>query len=561
MPALAHVANMAMVEIHGLFSRGKSRLQALRALQNTWMGYLIREAAPDLLSPTKTAHPVASRANTVAIVFARDEEGLLDLTVIPALQNVAQRVLTVRGGQITNDTGETSTSSNPSRSAKSKKAIATLANELEAIEAQYFAIIEKHSAIRPDFWAVLGQSLSRDAAEIVTGNAITFDGNARPLYISHKPLTNLMQLAGEPLVPVNFLLVRKTILLKLLAQAPVGQLPPPERILLESASSSNEHLRMPLYVHTEQPLLDKESQTLISHSHEPTRSESVENVSARKKVGRRSNSKMPGISVVLRFISTTAALLSTLNALRLQKFAGSIEVLLVSNGVREDQINVVLAHARNLFGEGNVNVVKTPYAFEPDRQINAAVSVAREPLVLLLDAGNLILTPGTLELGASVICDEAIGSCGFRLIQPISAGNWQLKSVGLNFALGRIAGMGGSLLENNIVPARLFDSAIRVAGNTFSAALVRKNTFLEIASTESSGTRGALNGVDFCLSAAARGLSHIALGRCVIELAHPVDHDTDLQPPTDSMRLRSLMNADEMAQTFSVYAYGDMRIF
>jgi hypothetical protein len=69
------------------------------------------------------------------------------------------------------------------------------------------------------------------------------------------------------------------------------------------------------------------------------------------------------------------------------------------------------------------------------------------------------------------------------------------------------------------------------------------------------------NDVEFCLRVSGYGLMHIVDGTSIVQHSGRGTREPDLDFPTEPAILKSVHNVDELANGYTLYDFGGLRVF
>jgi GT2 family glycosyltransferase len=255
----------------------------------------------------------------------------------------------------------------------------------------------------------------------------------------------------------------------------------------------------------------------------------------------------PGVSAVINFRDSVTDTRRTLSALHQQQGLGELELLLVNNGSLPGSVQDILAHAHALFGTARVQLVDYPHRFNHSAQCNVAAAQARHEVLLMLSNDALFVTPGAVASAARVAMVPWVGSCGFRIVGNHGAKR-QLQSLGLALSPRRHLFAGGSPIGRGLVPAFALDCSFEVVGNTFAAAMVRREVYRQLDGLDSEAFPTNYNDVDFCFRASNAGFRHVVLGAEVVEHTGRGSREFDQDLPVDPRLVERAPRLDQLCR-------------
>jgi GT2 family glycosyltransferase len=429
------------------------------------------------------------------------------------------------------------------------------------ISEPYLLFWDISATIRPDYWSVVHTYCpSIENYKIISGNTIVYDGLSIPYYVGHKPLTGFSETVMN-LLPLSSALFQKDIVVKLNNISERFSHFLPENIISQAQDNDFFHLRIPVDVRREPRLLEGEREFYSSQNNLKTNLlEPFKRASLIERPTQALSTK-EGFSVIINFRNAVEATNKAITALRMQDYEGNIELILINNGSHISSVNTIKSHAESLFDKEFVKLIDYPFPFNHSAQTDLGVEAASYPLLLMLSNDAYLLSPHCLTRASTILKNPQVGTCGFRIIRQSNNNEFKVESIGLRLALGKLCTLGGQVLQRNIPLDRDINHVIHVAGNTFAAAAVRTDVFKKIGCMDTDRFPTTYNDVEFCLRASSHGLIHIVDGLSIVQHSGRGTREPDLDFPTDPAILKSIHNIDELANGYTLYDFGGLRVF
>lgn len=564
-PAMFHQDNELMIELHSLFVNGLPPLEVNRQLQKHWLDSEIRLANPNIFANSINSN-APDRSKTAVVFYSRDIDTISDILLLPNWTHLAKNAYLMES-----QLGKFKLKYVPSNSLdfddievsaceSIENAACESIDSFSLISEPYLLFWDISATIRPDYWSVVySYCPSIKNYKIISGNTIIYDGLSIPYYVGHKPITDFSETIMD-LLPLSSALIQKDIVVNLSNITEKFTNLFPENIIAQAAKNDLFHLRIPVDVRREPPLLKGEKyiysnqNNLNSNLLEPfNRASIIENPM-------QSSSIDEGFSVIINFRNAVETTKKAITSLRMQDYKGNIELILINNGSHISSVNAIKSHAELLFDKEFVKLIDHPFSLNHSTQIDLGVEAARYPLLLMLSNDTYLLSLHCLTRASTLLKNPQVGTCGFRIIEQINDNEFNVESLGLKLALSKLSTLGGHLLSPNVPLDRDVNHVIRVGGNTFTATAMRTDVFKKARgiNKELSVT---YSDVEMCLKISNYGLIHIADGLSIVQHADKGVNSPCLECPVEPALLKNVQNVDDLANGYVLYDFGGLRVF
>ncbi len=512
LPQLFAERHAPLIDYHGSLSSSSSVADVAAKISRNFIEFVVqghRKTHAQMVGPT--------RHNTSVLVFTRDHADELPDVIDEAFAHVAAGPIAVleRDGTV--------------RRAGEKR---SLADHIASMGSAYVLLAEARTVLRPDFWAIFFKHSHRvtNDTRLVYWDSIFLDGAERPCLVKRRLLLD-PAFHSHPLVETDSCIVSTECLRGAVAMNAdgfcSGQLSLSHVFSME-ADGDTVHLPV---------VMDSRRLDLLPSIEEKLRSDHVP-------IGTRAPCRLParwsaGISVIINYRNSAKETIRCLDALRLQQFDGPLEIILVNNGSLAPCVRVVAEHATALFGGSSVVALDYAEPFNHSAQSNLGAAAAKHEVLLMLSNDAILVTPDALSQGRDILAVPWVATCGFRVVGQRN-GRTRLQSMGLGISPRANLMQGGSPLVSHHPPAFALDCTVEVAGNSFAAAMIRRDMYASLGGLDATAFPVAYNDVDFCLRATAAGGRHIAIGSAIVDhLAHG-SREVDLDLPIDARILDRL---------------------
>ncbi len=505
LPEMHAAKQRALIEYHSVLTGGQPAFDVAAKIARGHLDAVIRRR----LSPS---HPVSgpTRETTCVLLYSRDHYDFLGDAELTSLQTLSERVALLRSdGTVQTHDGERS----------------NLRAYLSSGVAEYVLFVEIRTSPRPDFWAALEQNRFRihNDARLLHWQSIWLRGMARP-YVAKPGLLLHPEFSTHALMPLQSALVRADEVLNALGadstQFRSGSLKL-ERAFAKLGADAAVNIPVVLDA-TVWPVPPRAAARMFAE-HAPL-------PELRKLHG--SPVPRPGMSVIVNFRNSVGPTVACLDSLRTQSYGGPIEIVLVNNLSSAASVAAVTSRACELFGADAVRLIDYPREFNHSAQCNLAAMAAQHELLLMLSNDSILLTEDALSVAAGVAMVPWVATTGFRIVGGAGAKS-KLQSLGLAAARRQFLLQGGSPLSTHQPPAFLCDFTQETLGNTFAAAVVRRELFLEFGGLDEEAFPTNYNDVDFCCRTLQQGYRHVSIGAAVVEHVGRGSRESDLDLPID----------------------------
>ena len=387
-------------------------------------------------------------------------------------------------------------------------------------------LVEARSRLRPDFWASLAGHGFRWAqdVDVIHWDVLLVDGLSRPLLAKTGLLLD-EAFKGQDLAPLRSALFSRQFI-KRWSEPSFAPLLPSAPFAIEHwlcSLPSVAAIRVPQVMETaDLPALPASVASITGTEHLP--------LATRMPVMVRDDAA--GISVVINYRNGVEDTVRCLGSLRNQRHDGPVEVVLVNNRSSSAAHQHILSVAHDLFGADRVQSLDFPEEFNHSAQCNLAAKVSRLELLLMLSNDSGLLSSSALSTAARLAKVPWVATVGFRIIDA-QRGAAKLQSLGLGLAPRQLQFFGGSPLATYRPPAQFLNLTLETLGNTFAAAMVRRDLYLELGGLDESAFPTNYNDVDFCCRAMQRGYRHISIGSEIVQHVGRGSREMDLDLPID----------------------------
>ncbi|HSW07419.1 DUF4214 domain-containing protein [Aquabacterium sp.] len=525
LPELHAEAHRALLDYHSLLAGGQASFDVAAKIARA---HLDAELSERLETPTPSDAP--QRGSTALLVYSRDSH---DFAVDETLE--AALAVCPRAGVLTCD-GSVRLAGGEQQ---------TLLDFAAAKGTRHLLLVERRCLLRPDFWAVVHNQRQRcgAATQLLHWHSIWLDGVARP-YVAKTGLLLDPALGDHALLPLHAAIVAAPLLLKTLKADPA-----PWR----SGALELEHVFASLVHHAVNCLpvvLDAIELPWTPAAEERLGAAHVAVPLPPRLPARspRPGRPDPALSAIVNFRNGADETLRCLESLKAQAWHGALEVVLVDNASTPQDGLLISRRAQELFGATSVQVIDYPHRFNHSAQCNLAVRAARHPLLLMLSNDALLLSPDALALAADVAAIRWVATVGFRIVGSADA-KGKLQSLGLAPSPRQWLLQGGSPLSAYKPPAAMLDRTQQTHGNTFAAAMLRREVYDELGGLDAQAFPTNYNDVDFCCRALQQGYRHVSIGAAVVEHVGRGSREMDLDLPIDQ---RILERCPPLAQLASI---------
>jgi GT2 family glycosyltransferase len=522
---LQHAADSdALLDYHVTLESGKPAFVVAAKLARTQFDSMLRPSLADASAPRD---PMPSASRTL-IVFHGHSASDPD---VPSL--LARNAYLARTACWLRHDGRVSLATGTSES---------LQTLLASGPFTYVLFVDAETTLRADFWAVLGEHAHRfagdEAPHFVSWHSIWIDGSSRPCVVkpgvlldprltSHRVFPTRAALVGSE--SVREALVRDTETFR------------SGRFALESAFAHvapERALQVPIVMATvrvaPRPPMH---QRLSAEGHRLPAPPSDTSPGLHD----------GGISVIVNYRDGVPDTLRCLESLHDQTLGGEIELVLVNNGSTPESVDAVLGRAHMLFGADRVKAIDYDRRFNHSDQCNVAALAARHDTLCMLSNDSVMRTPAALGRAAALAQIPWVGSVGFRVVGN-EAAKGKLQSLGLALNERRFLFSGGSPVTTGLPPAFALDYIIETIGNTFAAAVMRRDVYRSVGGLDARAFPTNYNDIDYCFRATERGFRHLAIGAEWVEHLGRGSREADQDLPIDARIIERAPRLDRLTR-------------
>lgn len=504
LPELHAENQKPLLEYHSLLTGGQPAFDVATKIGRSHLDAAVRRALG------QTPPPGPTRDNTALLLYSRENHDFLGDAELDAVRDLAQHSAVLRhDGLMVSRDGATS----------------TVDEFLSHRTIEHVLLLDVRCAPRPDFWSAMAQNLFRLQAdtELVHWHSIYLEGMNRP-FVAKPGLLLHPTFVGHETLPLRAALLCRARFDALRREDPAAFRSGALR--LEQVLATTHDLKtacIPLIMDAVTwPTAPPAVATLARAEHVP--------LPALREPSPGSGAS--GVSVIINYRNSPEDTLQCLRSLAAQDMSLPVEVILVNNLSTPENVELVTARARELFGETGVQTVDYPYDFNHSAQCNIAAKVARHDLLLMLSNDSLLLSPRALAHACAVATVPWVGTVGFRIIGH-SATKAKLQSLGLGLSPRQMLFHGGSPLSTHRPPAFMLEHTQETLGNTFAAVVLRRQSYLELGGLDEVAFPTNYNDVDYCCRALQQGLRHVTIGAAVVQHVGRGSREMDLDLPID----------------------------
>jgi GT2 family glycosyltransferase len=213
--------------------------------------------------------------------------------------------------------------------------------------------------------------------------------------------------------------------------------------------------------------------------------------------------QLPLVSLIIPTKNAHALVRNCIESIVAKTSYLNYEIILVDNNSDESQS---LQYFDQLAGEGVVNLLKYPHAFNYSAINNFAVTHAKGEIIGLINNDIEVISPEWLSEMVSLVGQEGVGAVGAKLLYP----DGRLQHGGVILGLGGIAGHSHHLVPKDdcgyFGRAGLISSYSAV---TAACLLVKKSNYQQVGGLNEQDLTVAFNDVDFCLRLIEAGYRNI----------------------------------------------------
>ena len=532
-----------LIEYHSVLYSGQLFFEVAAKISRSFLDFHLSKTLGEIPEATGVPH----RGNTEVLLFVRGDYDAFPSLDADCYRHIADCISFLgRDGRVQGTDGAASL---------------PVEQWIAESDAGFFLVCEIGNTIRPDFWSVVhdhGDSLSRECA-LVYWDSIWLEGAARPYWVRSQMLLH-EAFSRQSLAPINAVMVGRALLAEAAGRQREtfrsGRLRPENAFYFTAPEAVS---RLPAVMDLCRLSIPPEMQQQLVEEHRPLldldRLPVTDNRDAAQQPAdtpapgdRRSGA---GVSIVINYRNWAEATVRCLQSIKLQRFDGPIEVVLVNNGSTPSSVKSVWNAATALFGESNVKAIDYPRRFNHSAQCNLAVRAASHDLIFMLSNDAIIATADAIAQAAELVSIPWVATCGFR-IAGLSA-KPTLTSMGLALTESRYLFAGVSpIVTRHLIPRFMLDYTISTVGNTFAAAMLRKSVYEELDGLDEAVFPHNYNDVDFCFRATARGYRHVVLGGCLVGHVGRGSREMDLDLPIKEKIMERIPPLSVLTDTFNI---------
>lgn len=506
-PELFHDKNLPLIDYHSMLGGGKSYFDEIAKLTRNQLDFVIKHNQMLPVADKSTPH----KLNTALIIFAREDLDPIIRTEYEDYQLLSQSVFFLeRDGSVQ----------------LSEQQSVAFSELVDNSDADYFLFLEAQATLRPDFWAILAQCHYKTdlSNALIYWDYLLASSIERP-YLIKQPLLLNPEFRNHVLLFKNSVIVGKNLLKTALAKRASdfksGQL------RIEHAfcdTDVSQVIRIPYVMESSRigltiPRLKEAWENQVAIDFAPPSEE-------------HRFQQTGGISIIINYRNSEQDTLRCLDAIRLQRFSGHLEIILVNNGSVPSIVESVYSKAIALFGFDAVKTIDYNQTFNHSRQCNLAAKLATQEFLLMLSNDSVLISSDALAMAREITAIPWVGTCSFRVI---GRRNNKLSLQSLGLAANRRSDLlaGGPFLVTHLAPDFMVDTTIEVIGNTFAVVLLRRDLYLELGGLDEDIFPTNYNDVDFSLRASAQGYKHVVIGAAVVEHLGRGSREYDLDLPIE----------------------------
>jgi GT2 family glycosyltransferase len=527
-----------LIEYHSLLANGQSSFDVAAKISRGFLDFQLTAAmGRDAENIDEQPH----RKNTAVLLFVRENFDVFPLFDAQYYRHISDHIAFLDRNGLVRKEGANLGSCN-------------IQQFLAESDAEFFLLCEISNALRPDFWSIINGQQDRPTHKpaLVYWDSIWLEGASRPYWVKNNLLCH-EEFNKHTLAPINAVIVARKLLLESVSLQPEtfrsGCLRPENAFYFVNVETIN-HLPVAMdiyrlhllpqvtqrFINAQTPLPDLKLLAVNDFS------DNISNGAA---------STSAGVSVVINFRNSVEVTIRCLQSIRLQRFDGQIEVILVNNGSTFCHMQSIIETATRLFGESNIKTIDYNERFNHSRQCNLAVQQASHDYILLLSNDAILISQDAIAHSLKIASVPWVGTCGFRMI-AIEREQSVLKSFGLKLSASRYLFSGACPLATNKPPAFVLDYTIGTSGNTFAAVMIRKAVYVEVGGLDEYAFQTDYNDVDFCLRAMGKNYRHVIIGDALISHSGRGTREMNLDLPINQRIIERLPILSTLVSNFDI---------
>ena len=528
-----------LIEYHSLLANGQPSFDVAAKIGRGYLDFKLGQA----VDGTAELNPgQANRNNTAVVLFVRDTFDAFTGFDSQYYQHLSDTVVFLdRNGII--------------HKADGSAAYPTIQAFIADSGVEFYLLCELNNAIRPDFWSIFEGQRDRlnPVPALIYWDSIWLEGASRPYWVKNDLLCHEI-FSKHTLSPINAVIVTGQLLLESCALNPgvyrSGNLRPENAF---NFASMDQVLRIPVVMDIYRlQLLPSATQNYLE-SQMPL--PDLRTLSANGLIGTQDDDRGAsnlGVSIIINYRNSADVTVRCLQSIKLQRFAGAIELILVNNGSTPGQVTIVTEAALRLFGEENVKAIDYNERFNHSAQCNLAAQYASHDYLMMLSNDSILISEDALTQSVEVASIPWVGTCGYRIVGGRNE-RAVLRSFGLRLSESKYLFSGGSPLStNNKPPAFVLGYTICAVGNTFAAVMIRKSVYEEIGGLDEFFFPADYNDVDFCLRAMGGHYRHIVIGNALIGHTGRGSREMNLDLPINQKIIERLPVLSSLINNFGI---------
>lgn len=214
-----------------------------------------------------------------------------------------------------------------------------------------------------------------------------------------------------------------------------------------------------------------------------------------------------GISVIVPFRDKAWMTLETVRSVSRQTASTWIELVLVNNQSREDEVALIKSCLPEIAGERiRWKVIDYPHPFNHSRQCNLGAKEASGDTLVFLNNDAMLDSADALECFARWSGVSGVMTVAARIVDR----NGQLQCAGLRARQNLGPDYNSPMEESK--DDFLVDGLKQVAGNSFACAAVRRDRYFAVGGLDEVLFPIGYNDIEFSLRSSAAGWKHLYLG-------------------------------------------------
>lgn len=528
-----------LIEYHSLLANGQPSFDVAAKIGRGYLDFKLGQA----VDGTAELNPgQANRNNTAVVLFVRDTFDAFTGFDSQYYQHLSDTVVFLdRDGII--------------HKADGSAAYPTIQAFIADSGVEFYLLCELNNAIRPDFWSIFEGQRDRlnPVPALIYWDSIWLEGASRPYWVKNDLLCHEI-FSKHSLSPINALIVTGQLLLESLALNPSsyrsGSLRPENAF---NFAGIDKVLRIPVVMDIYRLQLIPQVTKRFMEAHNPLADFKV--LAANDFTGQLSTNSLTadvGVSIIINYRNSADVTIRCLQSIRLQRFSGPIELILVNNGSTPGQVRSVTETAIRLFDEANVKLIDYNERFNHSAQCNVAAQVASHDYLMMLSNDSILISPDALAQSVEIASIPWVGTCGYRIVGSNNE-RTVLRSFGLRLSDTQYLFSGGSPLStNNKPPMFMLDYTIASVGNTFAAVMIKKSVYEAMGGLDELFFPTDYNDVDFCLRALGQHYRHIVIGNALIGHTGRGSREMNLDLPINQKIIERLPLLSELINNFGI---------